>query len=214
MNTTPGPEPVSGGSHPPPRTHAHAVARWCILPLLTTRVMPNHLTTLRLLTGLAAAAAFAAGDYFWICWGGVLFVISAVLDRADGELARLSGRTSPGGHWYDLSCDMTVNVLTFIGIGLGLADRVPGPWAPVMGVVSGLSVGAIFVVVFRLHSSGSHPSVAFSYPGGFDFDDALFGIALFAWFDVLWPLLIAGTIGAPLFLAFALWRYRRVQTGS
>lgn len=200
---------------PPPRTHAHAVARWCIRPLLNTWVGPNHLTTLRLLTGLAAAGAFAVGDYFWTCWGGVLFAISAVLDRADGELARLSGRISSGGHWYDLSCDMTVNVLSFIGIGFGLTDRLPGPWGPIMGLVSGLSVGAIFIVVFRLHSGGSHPSVAFSYPNGFDFDDALFVIALFAWFDGLLWLLIAGAVGAPLFLVFALWRSRKVlKAGS
>lgn len=199
---------------PPPRTYAHAVARWCILPLLKTRVAPNHLTTLRLLTGLAAAGAFAVGDYWWTCWGGALFVLSAVLDRADGELARLSGRISSGGHWYDLSCDMTVNVLSFIGIGFGLAERVPGPWAPLMGLVSGLSVGAIFIVVFRLHSGGSHPSVAFRYPNGFDFDDALFAIAVFAWFDALLPLLIAGALGAPAFLIFAIWRYRQVRRKS
>lgn len=208
------PEPKAPRSVPPPRTHAHAVARWCILPLLKTRVAPNHLTTLRLLTGLAAAGAFAVGDYFWTCWGGVLFVISAVLDRADGELARLSGRISPGGHWYDLSCDMLVNMVVFVGIGFGLSDRVSGPWAPIMGLISGLSVGAIFVVVFLLHSGGSNPVVAFSYPNGFDFDDTLFVIALFAWFDALLPLLIAGAVGAPLFLIFALWRYRQVRLKS
>lgn len=208
------PEPQAPQPVPPPRTHSHAVARWCILPLLNTRVTPNHLTTLRLLTGLAAAGAFAVGDYFWTCWAGVLFVISAVLDRADGELARLSGRISSGGHWYDLSCDMLVNVVVFIGIGFGLADRVAGPWAPIMGVVAGLSVGAIFVVVFCLHSGGSHPSIAFRYPNGFDFDDTLFVIALFAWFDLLLPLLIAAVVGAPLFLIFALWSYRKVRLKS
>jgi archaetidylinositol phosphate synthase len=208
----PGPQIPTSVS--PPRTHAHAVARWCIRPLLNTWVTPNHLTTLRLITGCAAAALFAAGDYLWICWGGALFVISAVLDRADGELARLGGRTSPRGHWYDLSSDMVVNAVTFMGIGFGLADRVPGLWAPMMGLVSGLSVGAIFVVVFRLHSGGSHPSIAFRYPDGFDFDDTLFAIALFAWFDALLPLLIAGAIGAPLFLIYALWSYRSVRRGS
>jgi archaetidylinositol phosphate synthase len=203
-------EPQPSKPVPPPRTYVHAVARWCIRPLLHTRVTPNHLSTLRLLTGLAAAGAFAVGDYFWTCWGGVLFAISAVLDRADGELARLTGRTSQGGHWFDLSCDMTVNVLTFIGIGIGVANRVPGPWGLIMGLVSGLAVGAIFIVVFRLHSGGSNPIVAFRYPNGFDFDDALFVIAIFAWFDGLLWLLIAGTVGAPLFLIFALWRSRKV----
>ena len=208
------PEPQRPKPVPPPRTYSHVVARWCILPLLNTWVMPNHLTTLRLLTGFAAAAMFAAGNYKWTCWAGVIFVISAILDRADGELARLSGRTSRIGHWYDLSSDMIVNVLTFIGIGFGVTNRLPSPWGPVMGFVSGISVGAIFMVVFRLHSTGSNPIVAFKYPNGFDFDDTLFVIALFAWFDVLVWLLIAGAIGAPLFLIFALWSYRRVHSGS
>lgn len=196
---------------PPPKTHAHAIARWCILPLINTRVTPNHLTTLRLLTGIAAAIAFGAGEYFWTVWGGILFVISLLLDRADGELARLSNRMSNSGHWYDLYCDMTANVLVFVGIGFGLTGTFPGFWAPVMGIVSGISVGAIFLVVFRLHDSGSHPGIAFNYPDGFDLDDTLFVIALFAWFDALLPLLIAAVIGAPLFLVFALLKYFQLR---
>jgi archaetidylinositol phosphate synthase len=214
MPETVNPPSTAPKAVPPPRTHTHAVARWCIRPLLNTWVTPNHLTTLRLLTGLAAAGAFATPGYFWTCLGGVLFAISAVLDRADGELARLTGRSSPGGHWYDLTCDMLVNVVVFIGIGFGLTDRIAGPWGPLMGLIAGLSVGAIFVVVFRLHSGGSHPRVAFHYPNGFDFDDTLFVIALLAWFDALLPLLIAGAVGAPLFLIFALWRYRSVRLQS
>lgn len=201
------------GAEPPPKTHAHAAARWCIRPLVDTPITPNHLTTLRLLTGIAAAAAFSVGPYLWTACGGVLFVVSGLLDRADGELARLSKRMSSGGHWYDLYCDMAVNVLVFVGIGFGLADRIPGIWAPVMGIVSGLSVGAIFLVVFQLHDRGSHPGIAFSYPKGFDLDDTLFIVAIFAWLDALLPLLIAAAVGAPLFLVFALYRYRRLRTG-
>ncbi len=84
---------------PPPKTYAHHVGRWLILPLVNTSVTPNHLTTLRLLTGIAAAAAFAMGDYFWTVWGGALYAVSALLDRADGELARLSDKMSSWGHW-------------------------------------------------------------------------------------------------------------------
>jgi archaetidylinositol phosphate synthase len=194
---------------PPPRTPTHAVARWCILPLLDSWVMPNHITTLRLLTGLAAAGCFAAGSYFWNIWGGIIFVVSAILDRADGELARLGNKSTPGGHWYDLRCDTTVNVLVFVGIGLGLRERL-GLWGPAMGVIAGVAVGATFMVVFRLHESGSHPSIAFRYPAGFDFDDTLFVIAIFAWLNALLPLLIAAVVGAPLFLVFALWQARKV----
>lgn len=82
---------------PPPRTLLHAIARWCILPLIRTSVTPNHITTLRLFTGIAAAVGFAAGDYSWAAWGGLIFLISAILNRADGELARLANRSTSWG---------------------------------------------------------------------------------------------------------------------
>ena len=206
--------PGTGKDASPPKTYAHHVGRWLILPLVNTPVTPNHLTTLRLLTGIAAAAAFAMGDYFWTVWGGVLFAISAILDRSDGELARLSGKISAGGHWYDLYCDALVNVVLFIGIGFGLTESVLGHWAWKMGLLSALSVGAATWISFRLYESGSHPSEAFNYPHGFDFDDALFLVSIFAWFDSLMPLLIAASVGAPLFLIFALWQYYRRQSSK
>ena len=198
----------------PPKTYAHYVGRWCILPLVNTPVTPNHLTTLRLITGIAAAVAFAMGDYFWTVWGGVLYAISALLDRADGELARLSNKMSVGGHWYDLYCDALVNVVLFIGIGIGLTESVLGHWAWKMGLLSGLSIATTFWIVFRLHESGSHPSEAFNYPDGFDLDDALFLVCIFAWFDGMLPLLIAASICAPLFLIFAVWQYYTLSSST
>jgi archaetidylinositol phosphate synthase len=199
---------------PPPRTYTHYIGRWLIRPLINTLVTPNHLTTLRLLTGIAAAGAFTMGEYIWTVWGGVLFAFSTVLDRADGELARLSGKVSAGGHQYDLSCDTLVNVALFIGIGIGLTEGVLGHWAWKMGVLSGLSIALTFWIVFRLHESGSTPSEAFNAPKGFDFDDALFLVCLFAWFDGLLPLLIAASVCAPLFLIFALWQYVTLKTST
>lgn len=202
-------DPDSPPQAQPPKTYAHAVARWCIRPLIGTSVTPNHLTTLRLVTGMAAALAFGAGTRDWAIIGGTIFLVSAMLDRADGELARLSGRSSPGGHWYDLYSDMAVNVAVFIGIGFGLVGSPLGVWAPAMGVVSGLSIGAIFLIVFQLHDQGSHPSAVFKYPNGFDFDDALFIVVPCAWFGGLLPLLIASAVGAPAFLAFSIFKWHK-----
>jgi phosphatidylglycerophosphate synthase len=191
---------------PPPKTYAHYAGRWLIRPLVNTPVTPNHLTTLRLLTGIAAAGTFAMGEYFWTVWGGVLFAIS--------ELARLSGKSSRWGHWYDLYCDSIVNVVLFLGIGIGLTDGVLSHWAWKMGVLSGLSIALTFWIVFRLHESGSTPSEAFNAPEGFDFDDALFLVCLFAWFDGLLPLLIAASVCAPLFLIFASWQYITLKSST
>lgn len=178
-----------------------------IRPLVSTAVTPNHLTTLRLLTGVAAALAFAVGDYFWVCWGGLLFVFSALLDRADGELARLSGRMSKAGGRYDLFSDSFSNVIAFIGIGVGLRESFLGAWAPWLGLLAGLAVGAIFIVVMKLHDSGVKTGDAFYYPQGFDYDDALLLIGPIAWLDALLSLLLAAVVGAPVFLVFAVWRY-------
>ena len=92
-------------------TWIHRIARVGVRPLVGTPVTPNHLTTLRLVTGLAAAGAFATGIPEWRAWGGVIFVVSMFLDRADGELARLGGKTSPWGHKFDLVSDAVCNAL-------------------------------------------------------------------------------------------------------
>ena len=69
----------------------HKMARVCILPLVNTPVTPNHLTTVRLITGIAACACFAVGDRQWDIWGGWLWLFSAFMDRADGEYWRSGG---------------------------------------------------------------------------------------------------------------------------
>ncbi|NNE37944.1 MAG: CDP-alcohol phosphatidyltransferase family protein, partial [Gammaproteobacteria bacterium] len=84
----------------PPKTHMHAVARWMMSPLVDTRVTPNHITTIRLLSGLLAAWCFSTPETGWHAWGGLIFIFSMLMDRADGELARMTGKSSRWGHWY------------------------------------------------------------------------------------------------------------------
>lgn len=196
---------------PPPRTYGHAIARWAIRPLVATAVTPNHLTTLRLLSGIGAAIAFGLGTPSGNLWGGLLFMLSTLLDRADGEFARLTGCCSPGGHHYDLCCDLAVNALVFVGIGIGVGHGALGLSAVLMGGLAGLSIAAIFLIVFGLHDHGTNPQEAFGAASRFDLDDSLFLLAPVAWCGWLQPLLIAASIGAPCFFAFALIRYRRVR---
>jgi archaetidylinositol phosphate synthase len=85
-----------------------------------TGLTPNHVTTLRLATGLTASMIFAQGTYGWAAIiGGCIFVLSMLLDRADGELARHTNQISVAGHRYDLVSDCMVDISTFIGIGIG-----------------------------------------------------------------------------------------------
>ncbi|HEV3105536.1 MAG TPA: CDP-alcohol phosphatidyltransferase family protein, partial [Trinickia sp.] len=82
------------GSPTLPRTWDARLARRLVTPLKNTRITPNHLTTLRLLTGLAGAACLAQGGLTWTNAGALLVVLSNFLDHTDGELARISGKSS------------------------------------------------------------------------------------------------------------------------
>ena len=92
-------------------TWAHRLVTVAVRPLARTSVTPNQITTLRLVAGLAAALAFAIGGGAAAQVGGVLWILSMLCDRADGILARLTGRTSAWGHVYDLICDFTTTTL-------------------------------------------------------------------------------------------------------
>ena len=86
-------------------TWIHRTVRPGVKLLAHTPITPNHLTTVRLLTGVVSAGLFAVGGSLWSYWGAALFLLSMLSDRADGELARISGKSSAWGHTYDLVTD-------------------------------------------------------------------------------------------------------------
>lgn len=178
-------------------------------PLVGTPVTPNHLTTLRLATGTGAAACFAVGSSPWPEAGGAIFILSMLLDRADGDLARLTGKTSPEGHRYDLMVDAFSNAVAFFGLGLGLQFGGNGRWAVPMGLAAGASVLAVLWITLRVEKAAGQRAAEPKGIAGFDADDLMLVIPLAAWFDVREPVLVGAAIGAPLFAAAFAWRFRR-----
>ena len=176
--------------------------RWltpAVALLIDTPVTPNHLTTLRLLSGLGAAGAFACGAAAWSAIAGGLFVASILLDHADGILARIAHKTSRIGYLYDLWTDAAVNSLVFLGIGFGLRDGSLGYGAALLGTVAGLAVAGNFLVVQRLEARAGSP-LGWNFRG-IDPDHALFLVPVAAWAGGLPILLYAAAALAPLVLA-------------
>jgi phosphatidylglycerophosphate synthase len=192
----------------------HKIARWTILPLVDTPVTPNHLTTLRLLTGLAACGAFMIGSREGEIWGGILWVISAFLDRADGELARVSGKTSAAGHAYDYACDVACSALFFAAIGVGLRDSILGWWAIPIGIVTAISIAAGSLLSEELEKRDGSGKKAYTGVAGFDFDDVMYLFGPFAWLGWLMPLLVGAAIGGPAVAILTWWRLHRVMKAA
>jgi hypothetical protein len=202
---------MSGGSW------THILARAAVRPLLGTFVRPNHLTTLRLLTGLASCAAFAVGTPAALGWGGVLWLLSAFLDRADGELARIGNMRSPGGHLYDYYSDNLITALFFVAAGIGMRSGWLGDWSAPLGLLAGGSLAALNWASEQVEKLGPPGTVVLAGGGGFDPDDAFYLMAPFAWLGWLSGIVLAAAIVIPVvatLVGLRLLRLRRAETAA
>ncbi len=207
------PVPAAGAA---PRPWDARLGRRLVTPLKDSWVTPNHLTTVRLIVGLAGALAFTPGTWGWTNLAALLVILSNFLDHTDGELARISGKTSRFGHLYDLASDALVTILLFCCIGVGVAASgtrtMPfGVPAALMGTLAGTAVALIFYLRMRIEAllgkSGTRqPSLA-----GFETEDVLYLLPLVTLFGGLGPFLLASSVGAPLFALFVIVDFIRVS---
>ncbi|WP_144140190.1 CDP-alcohol phosphatidyltransferase family protein [Paraburkholderia sp. BCC1884] len=190
---------------PPPRTWDARLARRLVTPLVNTWVTPNHLTTLRLLIGLAGALCLAHGDFAWANAGAFLIVLSNFVDHTDGELARIGGKSSRIGHFYDLACDGIVTITLFIGMGMGVgaaqtsALKVAPGW---LGAMAGVAIALIFFLRMRIEEMAGKAGTRQASVGGFETEDVLYLLPIVTLTSVVMPFVVIASIGAPL---FALW---------
>ncbi len=183
-------------------TWIHKFSRRLVLPLVDTPITPNHLTTGRLLFGLAAAGCFAVGATAWNIIGALCFLASMVLDRADGELARLSGKTSHFGALYDLVTDWVCNSALFIGIGIAAMQTDLGYWGLIMGIIAGVSISIIMYVVIQLANEVDVSATELNSFAGFDPDDAIAIVPIGVAFGFGNILLILAAICTPIVAVF------------
>ncbi len=181
-----------------------------VCPFLGSRwAHPNHFTTLRLMVGMAGAAAFATGA--WPNLGAALVVLSNFLDHTDGEFARMSGKTSRFGHYYDLASDALVTVSLFAGIGIGLAQDDDSLFEMMLGTLAGGAITLIFHLRNQMESA--HGKVATRQPrwGGFEAEDVLYLMPVVTLLGGLHWFLYAAAIGAPLAAMAVAFSYLRVM---
>jgi archaetidylinositol phosphate synthase len=198
-----------------PKTHPWdaRLARRLVIPLKDSWVTPNLLTTLRLLVGLAAAAAFFPGVYAWSNLAALLLVLSNFLDHTDGELARISGKCSRFGHVYDLASDAVVTILLFVAIGAGVGVKrglVLGLPPVVLGTVAGIAIALIFWLRMRIEDLGGKAASQQPSMGGFESEDILYLLPLVTLSNGEATLLAAAAVGAPLFAVWVVFDYRRL----
>ena len=93
------------------------LSRRISLVLVRWGAHPNLVTAAATLVGLVGAGLLASADRPLQVLGALIFIFATVLDGSDGEVARLSLRTSKLGGRLDLIGDNIVNASVFLAIG-------------------------------------------------------------------------------------------------
>lgn len=117
----------------------HPLARRLALLLASTPVTPNMVSVAGGMIVVAAGLAYAQPGWALSALAGLaLHLAWHVIDGADGDLARLTDRTSPRGELVDGVCDYASHIILYLVLGWLLQKDI-GPIAWLFVVGAGVS---------------------------------------------------------------------------
>lgn len=93
----------------------YAVINPAIQGLIRSRISPNAITVVGTLVVIASAVGYGAG---WVRLGGLLYLLSGVVDTLDGAVARGRGQTTKFGAFFDSTLDRLGDGATYTGIAV------------------------------------------------------------------------------------------------
>ncbi len=85
----------------------------------STGLPPNFWTLIGLGFSVISAIVYGFGIEFGLIIGGILLLFSGFFDIVDGQVARVTGRTSKKGEYLDSMSDKIAEVAIFMGILIG-----------------------------------------------------------------------------------------------
>ncbi len=85
----------------------------------STGLSPNFWTSIAIVFAFASAISYGLNFEFALIIGGVLLLISGFFDIVDGQVARVTNKTSKQGAFLDSNFDKIAEVAIFFGILIG-----------------------------------------------------------------------------------------------
>ncbi|MCV0366929.1 MAG: CDP-alcohol phosphatidyltransferase family protein [Nitrosopumilus sp.] len=85
----------------------------------STGLSPNFWTVIGLAFALISGIVYGIGIEYGLILGGVLLLVSGFFDMVDGQVARVTGKTSKKGSYLDSMFDKISEVAIFLGILIG-----------------------------------------------------------------------------------------------
>ena len=117
----------------------HPLARAVVDVLAKTPVTPNQVSVASVFFAAAGAASFARLPWPISAFAGLILLLCwHVLDGADGDLARRTGRASPIGELVDGICDHASQACVYIALGWMLVPTMGGARATGLAAAAAL----------------------------------------------------------------------------
>jgi phosphatidylglycerophosphate synthase len=108
----------------------HPLAWQLARALAPTPLTPNMVSVFGgLLVVAAGAVYFTTSGPFWAVLGMALHLSWHVVDGADGDLARITGKTSPLGELVDGICDYVSHIVLYVLLAFVLTRAIGPGWA-------------------------------------------------------------------------------------
>ncbi|MGE0736235.1 MAG: CDP-alcohol phosphatidyltransferase family protein [Alphaproteobacteria bacterium] len=210
MSESPAPATAEPPKQSKPVLWDERIARPFVRPLARWGVTANQVTTVSLVLALGAAAMFATGIGWLAHVAAGVFMIARFIDHLDGQLARLSGKTSRFGYYYDFITGTLSYAALFTGVGIGLsAPAGAGWWWMALGIATTFLVFAN--TLFQWLDETRRGIEAMKYPaaGGFEMEDAIYLIGPITWLGWLMPFCVLGFVGTGAYCAWTVYQFTR-----
>jgi phosphatidylglycerophosphate synthase len=124
---------------PTNRYLVHPVSRAVARALTDTPITPNQVSVASVFMAAGAGGCYLVLSWPWVALGGLLFQFAwHVLDGADGDLARRTGRASPIGELVDGICDHLSQAILYVALATVLMRQI-GPSAWALAIAAALS---------------------------------------------------------------------------
>lgn len=113
--------------------------------LIRMGITPNTLTTVGASLILLSALAYGVGA---VRWGGLLLLLSGVLDTLDGQVARQGAQTTTFGAFYDSTLDRIGDAASFIGVAAYLLHAPDIRWREAAVLTCMVGILAVMLVSY------------------------------------------------------------------
>ena len=131
------------------------IGRWWLRWAVKLGISPNQVSLATLLAVVVGLALVATGGKALALSGVLVLHVGLVLDNLDGDLARVTGRTSPKGEFLDAIIGYAYGSLVLPAVGMGVArgpDLAIDTFTDIVEIESGIFVlvGLWAGIVFAL----------------------------------------------------------------